>query len=297
MLDPKDRVPLTKRADGTLGPPIAPKSEAEFKAMGPIEDFKFTSFVLVSSASGLFDLVTNESPRQYVAKKSDGLVTLIDQPTNGAQLATTIFDVTCEGRITVLIGSQHYTWTMRESDSVMEAADGTPDTMYTLPDSSAATKRRRRNKSQEGAAPRCNAYPSPLDAREFPGRRDNNPNKCGSSSFKVPDLSFGNCCDQHDNDYDDCSKTFEEGNDRFRSCMRGSGCDSLNHWYSYLPYVACLRTADFYYSVVASWAGQIAFCKFPIGSMSKDCADWKQISPTPIAADATARVQHPTVAW
>jgi hypothetical protein len=229
--------------------------------MGPVENIKLTSFVLVSSANGLFDLVTNENSRQYVAKRADGSVTLADQSTNNDQLTTSIFDVTCEGRITVRIGSQHYTWTLRETDSVMNAVDGTPDTMYALPDNSAGKKRRRRNQYQDGTAPRCVKQPQPLVANVFYGARGNNPNQCGSSSFNVPDLSFGSCCDQHDNDYDDCDLTFEQGNDRFHSCMRGSGCDSLNHWYSWLPYVACLQTADFYYSVVSGYFGQKAFCK------------------------------------
>jgi hypothetical protein len=261
LLDPANRYPLVKRTDGTLGTLVAPKSEAEYLAMGPVENIKLTSFVLVSSANGLFDLVTNENSRQYVAKRADGSVTLADQSTNNDQLTTSIFDVTCEGRITVRIGSQHYTWTLRETDSVMNAVDGTPDTMYALPDNSAGKKRRRRNQYQDGTAPRCVKQPQPLVANVFYGARGNNPNQCGSSSFNVPDLSFGSCCDQHDNDYDDCDLTFEQGNDRFHSCMRGSGCDSLNHWYSWLPYVACLQTADFYYSVVSGYFGQKAFCK------------------------------------
>lgn len=261
LLEPKDRVPLVKRADGSLGPVQAPKSEAEFLAMGAIEDLKFTSFALASSNNGLFDLVTVESPRQYVAKKADGSVTLIDQAINDAQLTTSIFDVTCEGRITVRVASQYYTWTIRESDSVMKTAEGTPETMYALLNSPATEKRRRRNKSQDGAAPRCNSYPRPLEARLKDKPRPNNPNQCGSSSFNVPDLTFGSCCDQHDNDFDDCGMTFEEGNDRFRSCMRGRGCDSFNHWYTYPAYLGCLKTADFYYSVVSGYFGKKAFCK------------------------------------
>ncbi|KAL5384305.1 hypothetical protein DPSP01_005452 [Paraphaeosphaeria sporulosa] len=259
LLEPKDRVPLIKNNDGTFGPIPALRSEAEFNAQPPVEDIKFMSFALISSDNGLFDLVTNDSPRQYVAKKRDGSVVLTDGPTNNAQMATSIFDVTCEGRIAVRVGSQYYTWTVSGKKTVMRRASGTPDTMFALPDSPAAQKRRRRNKSQEGVAPRCPSYPRELEARVFPGARGNNPNQCGSSSFNVPDLSFGKCCDQHDNDYDDCGMTFEEGNNRFHSCMRGSGCDYLNHWYYWPAYVGCLKTADFYYSVVSSIAGQIAF--------------------------------------
>jgi hypothetical protein len=267
LLEPKDRIPLIKNSDGTFGPVQVPKSEAEFNSMGPVEDIIFMSFELMSSDNGLFDLATRGTPRQYVAKKSDGSVVLADEPTNDARLTTSIFDVTCEGRITVRVGSQYYTWEASGNGSKMNTATGTPDTMYALPDSPAALKRRRRNKSQEGAAPRCNSRPRELEARVFPGARPNNPNKCGSSSFNVPDLSFGSCCDQHDNDYDDCSMTFEEGNNRFRSCMRGSGCDYLNHWYSYPAYVGCLKTADFYYSVVSGYFGQKAFCKCRIPSI------------------------------
>jgi hypothetical protein len=263
LLEPNDRVPIVKRADGTLGPVKAPKSEAEYEAMKPIvvEDVKLTSFAFVSSSNGLFDIVTNDNPRQYVAKKPDGSVTLTDQVTNDDQLVTSIFDVTCEGRVTVRIGTQYYTWTLSNGNTVMAKVEGTPDTMWTLPTKAAAVQRRKRTKSQDSYVPRCPSYPRPLDARVFDGARGNNPNKCGSKSFKVPDLSFGSCCDQHDNDFDDCSMTFMEGNNRFLSCMSGSGCKHLDHWYSYPLYLGCLNTALFYYSVVSSVAGQMAFCK------------------------------------
>ncbi|KAH4076662.1 hypothetical protein HBI56_123050 [Parastagonospora nodorum] len=261
LLEPNDRVPIVKRADGTLGPVKAPKSEAEYEAMKPIvvEDVKLTSFAFVSSTNGLFDIFTNDNPRQYVAKKPDGSVTLTDQVTNDDQLVTSIFDVTCEGRVTVRIGTQYYTWALSNGNTVMAKADGTPDTMWTLPTKAAAVQRRKRTKSQDSYVPRCPSYPRPLDARVFDGARGNNPNKCGSKSFKVPDLSFGSCCDQHDNDFDDCSMTFMEGNNRFLSCMSGSGCKHLDHWYSYPLYLGCLNTALFYYSVVSSVAGQMAF--------------------------------------
>lgn len=258
LLNSKDRIPLTQRADGTLGSIPAPKSEAEFLAMPSIDDLKITSFSLISTSNGLFDLVTNDSPRKYVVKKADNSVVLTDQSTNDAQMTTSIFDITCEGRITVRIGPQYYNWALTDDATAMETAADTPDTMYTLPDNPVTVKRRQ-SKSQQGIAPRCNAYPRDLEARVFPGARRPNPNKCGSSSFKVPDLSFGSCCDQHDNDFDDCSMTFEEANDRFRSCMRGSGCAQFDKWYLYLALVACRKTADFYYSVVSNIPGMLAF--------------------------------------
>ena len=298
LLEPKDRVPLVKRNDGTLGMFPTPKSEAEFNALPPVEKIKFASFALLSSENGLFDLVINASPRQYVAKKANGKVTLVDEPTNNDRLATSIFDVTCEGRMTVRIGSQYYTWTASDSGLVMEAALDAPDTMYTLPDSPAAqeTRRRRQTKSQQGSTPRCPWTPNNLEARRFPGSRDNNPNKCGSSSFKVPDLSFGSCCDQHDNDFDDCGMTFEEGNNRFLSCMRGSGCNHLNHWYSYPLYLGCLSTAQFYYNVVSSFAGQLAFCKSSLVANREGSANTTQTRRITTAAGVTVQAPHPMAA-
>ncbi|KAF2743575.1 carbohydrate-binding module family 18 protein [Sporormia fimetaria CBS 119925] len=266
LLDTDDRVPMVKLSDGedgdTLGAPKAPQSEEEFLAMGDIDDIKFASFSFEGpGADGAFDLVLNESPRLYVAKAGDGSVVLVEQSLGAGDvesLSTTIFDITCEGRITIQQGGQHFEWKLRDGKSIMEPASGTPETFYALPNSPAAPLRRR-SKSQEGEAPRCNNYPKPLEARVFPGARGNNPNQCGSESFNVPDLSFGSCCDQHDNDFDDCGMTFETGNDRFRSCMKGRGCDHLNKWYSYLLYVGCKKTADFYYSVVSGYFGKKAF--------------------------------------
>ncbi|KAL6705225.1 hypothetical protein ACN47E_007185 [Coniothyrium glycines] len=258
LLEPKDSIPLVIRSDGGLGPVPELKSEAEFLAMGPAENIRFPSFSLVSTSTGLFDIVTKDSPRRYIAKKSDGSVVLTDQSTNDAQMTTSIFDVTCEGRITVRVESQHYNWFVRNNELVMETANGTPGTMYTLADT-VMKKRARRNQWQDGVAPRCASAPRPLMAKVFDGARGFNPNQCGSSSFNVPDLSFGTCCDRHDNDFDSCEKTFEEGNNNFRSCMRGQGCDHLNRWYSWPVYLGCLRAAEFYYSVVSGYFGQQAF--------------------------------------
>ena len=263
LLDAKERNPLIRTPNGSIGVMKAPKSQEEYDAMGPIEDLKFASFSFATGSNGLFDLVINDSPRKYLARKSDGSVALTDQSTgsNDESLATTIFDVTCEGRITIRINSQYYNWTVNDSGSLIQAAEGSPDTMYTLPDSPTTGQKQRRSKSQEGRAPRCPPSPRDIDARVFPGARNFNPNKCGSSSFKVPDLTFGHCCDNHDNDFDTCSTTFEEANNNFHSCMRGSGCDQFNHWYLWPAYPACLKTADFYYSVVSSFPGVLAFCK------------------------------------
>ncbi|KAI8934483.1 hypothetical protein NX059_008185 [Plenodomus lindquistii] len=261
LLSADERVPLVKTADGTLGLPKKPSSEEEYRAMGPVEDIKFANFSFIASDNGMFDLVLNDSPRQYVAKKADGTVVLTSSSTGATDdtLATSIFDVTCEGRLLIRIGTQYYTWAISDKDSKMQTTNGTPETLYTLPDDPVPSQRQRRSKSQEGNAPRCGPAPRDLEAREFPGRRDTNPNQCGSSSFNVPDLTFGRCCDQHDNDFDTCSMTFEEGNNNFHSCMRGSGCAQFDHWYSWWLLLGCRKTAAFYYSVVSAYPGRKAF--------------------------------------
>lgn len=80
------------------------------------------------------------------------------------------------------------------------------------------------------------------------------PNGCGTNKFHAPDFAFKECCDNHDNCFDDCSTGFSECNGAFLSCMKQS-CKK-KHWY---VRPECKLLADFYYAVVSSPVGFKAF--------------------------------------
>ncbi|KAF2165673.1 hypothetical protein M409DRAFT_23963 [Zasmidium cellare ATCC 36951] len=268
-------VPLVSTS-GKLQPLPTPTSEAQAKAMGPPDSVALPYFFFQKPASGTgaYDIVLAGSTAQYIAKTSIGGMILTSASTgttaktvNGQSIITSIFNVDCKGRISVQQGTTLYTWDVNSDGTAATFVTGAPTnnrTMvtYSMQMKAKAARNRRRSIWTEGAAPRCPNSPANLHAAVFPGARGLAPNGCGAAKgFDfVPDFSFGKCCDGHDNCYDDCNRgTWEGCNNQFHDCMRGSGCDYLNNWYSYIPYLACLKAADFYYWSVTGSIGRGAF--------------------------------------
>ncbi|KAI1771146.1 hypothetical protein F4818DRAFT_450028 [Hypoxylon cercidicola] len=268
-------IPLVIQEDNKLLPLPAPASEAEANAMGHPDDYMPPAFFFQKPAdapAGVYDIVLAGSTLKYVAMTSHGDAVLTSSSTgttavqrDGQSIVTSVFGVDCQGRITVIQDGSQYIWDISaDGSSTAFTPDTTPSrTMiaYSL-QQQARTRILRRNKYTEGKAPRCPKNPPGLVAKVFPGAPDLNPNGCGTKNGidYVPDFSFGECCNAHDNCYDDCENgTFEQCNKDFHHCMRGDGCRYLAHWYSWLLHFACLKTADFYYWAVSSKFGRLAF--------------------------------------
>lgn len=269
-----DFVPLVSTR-GALVPLPSPTSEAQAKAMGPAAQLSLPAFAFQKPAnapSGVYDIVLVGSTPQYLAKTAQGGLVLTGSSTGATQvrrnnqnIITSIFGVDCKGRITVTQSGTSYVWDV--SGATTKFTTGTAEKrMVTYSLRRAATVDRSRTKRRsiytEGAAPRCPNSPPNLVAKVFPKARGLAPNGCGAANgFDfVPDFSFGSCCDDHDNCFDNCEKgSFESCNKDFGRCMRTRGCDYLNHWYSYVPYVSCLLAADFYEWSVGTSIGRKAF--------------------------------------
>lgn len=242
--------PLVSQSRGGLAPLPSPTSEAQAKSLGPASQLALPAFSFVKSANapdGVYDIVLAGSTPQYLAKTSQGGLTLTSSSTgatqvrrNGQNIITSIFGVDCKGRITVTQASTSYVWDI--SGETTRFTAGTSEkrmVAYSLKRAATIDRSRvsRRNPWNEGQAPRCPASPPDLMARVFPGARGLAPNGCGAANgFDfVPDFSFGSCCDDHDNCYDDCTGgTWESCNRAFGRCMRTRGCDYLNNWYSFV---------------------------------------------------------------
>ncbi|KAM3416823.1 hypothetical protein BST61_g8414 [Cercospora zeina] len=255
-------VPLVSRARVGIVPLPTPTSEAQAEAMGPADQLALQAFSFSKPANapnGVYDIVLVGSTPQYLAKTSQGALVLTststgatEQRQNGQNIITSIFGLDCKGRITVKQGSTSYIWEIA-GDST-RFTPGTSDKQmatYPLARAAAAKKARkvRRNKYTEGQAPRCPNSPPALVAKVKPGARAPGKNGCGPANGIdfVPDFTFGSCCDDHDFCFDNCEEgTFEQCNRDFGNCMRTRGCGYLDKWYSYLPYLACLKAADFY---------------------------------------------------
>ena len=263
-------VPLVSQSGNRLQPLPSPTSEAAAKALGPADSLVLPAFFFQkSAAAGVYDIVLAGNTPQYIAKTSTGALVLTGSSTgttvtrrNGQSIITSIFGVDCKGRITVTQAGQSYVWGINGATTSFTAGSSNKTMVVYSLQRKATMRKVRKSIYTEGAAPRCPNSPADLSAKVFPGARGLAPNGCGAANgFDfVPDFSFGSCCDGHDNCYDNCeSGTFEGCNDAFRQCMRTTGCDYLDHWYSYVPYLSCLKAADFYAWAVSGSTGRGAF--------------------------------------
>lgn len=102
--------------------------------------------------------------------------------------------------------------------------------------------------SQSGVAPRCIARPPGGLIAVNKDEKRSTPNGCGAENgMPVPDLIFTNCCNIHDQCFDNCGKGFEDCNNEFRDCMvrkchdtfpwwllgTRQGCEKLAHGYAW----------------------------------------------------------------
>ena len=134
--------------------------------------------------------------------------------------------------------------------------------------------------SQSGSFPRCDSTPLGAVAKVKPGARAPSANGCGSSNSPVPNLVFGQCCNNHDYCYDDCSQDFDGCNHDFLSCNREACYDYFDSWWEFIPLWGCLNLAEFYASVVESIPGMFAFnsanndrCECGCPEYTADCND------------------------
>lgn len=163
---------------------------------------------------------------------------------NGQQMYSSIFQVDCLGRITATVAGQKYYMDTANGALTFIAGESTytlsalPLTIINQP------SRFRRNTASFGVAPRCGSDPAGLVSSLKANARAVNTNRCGTDNGlpepqpargktpqqNPPTWGFGPCCAAQNACYDDCSKTFEECNQAYKSCMRND-CAGLNSWW------------------------------------------------------------------
>ena len=256
-----------------LQPLAAPTSEAQAKAMGPVDQLQLPAFFFqapIAAPAGVYDIVLAGNAPKFLAKTSTGDLVLVDSSTGtksarrGTQtVTTTIFGVNCKGRISVIEAGKSYTLDISGSTMTFTLGSGDKTAVAFPLQLKKPTKKARRSIWTDGGAPRCPKVPDGLVGIAKPGARAPASNGCGpANGFDfVPDVyNFAPCCDAHDLCFDDCtSGTFEGCNNDFASCLSGPGCSYLDHWYSYLDYGACLAAAKLYAFAVTTKSGRDAF--------------------------------------
>ncbi|EJD34849.1 hypothetical protein AURDEDRAFT_188920 [Auricularia subglabra TFB-10046 SS5] len=272
-----------------------------------IEAYKFPTFIFSAPSNGpagFYDLVST-SGTEDLGRSSNGDVVVVSASSNGqtpvtiggVEVVTTLFTVSCQSYIsTGLSDGTSYVWTTDTLYATLAVGDANKDnSIFTLPsrqpppetveqrkraESAGISRRRPLGSYSDGAAPRCPNWPRSLWANDRPGARGYNPNGCGSgamSSF-IPQFNFGECCNRHDDCFDNCYwKSFEQCNDEFTKCMVNDVCGRIS-WWHFIDKLNCKAAGYFYGWVVSSWPGRIAFysansdrcqCNCPVGLVQR----------------------------
>ncbi|KAK0119959.1 hypothetical protein ONS95_011383 [Cadophora gregata] len=225
------------------------------------------TFRVQISASGLFDLVTDEASPRYLGVSDASTYILVDSSSNSAspttypglegQIATSIWSIDCNG---ALSSNTTSIITRRSSTSPSKAIEIRDGILFIevplfLLDITLLRLLRSVNPPIP-ASPRC-LLGGPAFLK--PGAPPATVNACGSFGVTVPYafdfFDFSPCCDGHDACFDDCSINFFDCNNRFLNCMLPKcklGDDPE------LEQV-CTRLGAAFYRIVAGPVGLAAF--------------------------------------
>ncbi|KAK4188071.1 hypothetical protein QBC35DRAFT_497327 [Podospora australis] len=282
LLDFKSGYVIKKGDDGQdkpAGPGFltAPETEKEGREqMAMLADWKPPVYKLErpdGAPQSLYDLVyVDGTQKLYFSVSADGAITFAEASSE----STTVFTVDCNANLVITLNRVKHDFLANEFGRTYAAPQGPdgpsentirylrPSDVPENPNSLAVATRMIKKRSydgmgQSGWAPRCEGTARNVWPRVKSGARDPDPNGCGSRKDKVPDLNFRGCCNEHDNCFDDCGKTFERCNLEFGACMVRACVNDYSRWYNFWLQPGCIATAGFYTTVVSTWPGRDAF--------------------------------------
>ncbi|XWX00327.1 hypothetical protein V2A60_008347 [Cordyceps javanica] len=217
LLDPNSALPIIKSGD-------LAKVVEEVK--DPWVPVRYKTVKPASAANGVYDLqlVADGAP-QYVAIYKSGKVGFVTTSSNGQtyvgdgedKYVTSVFSFTCKGRLTAgIVGGSQFHFSVTDDQRVVATPGGAgkannkrdipvPEGFYVIP-------------SDIPAAPPGQRCPNGQTA--VSNGLSPSANGCGAKDgIKVPDLSFGECCNDHDICFGTCSEQFGPCNKKFLGCM------------------------------------------------------------------------------
>ncbi|OAA56414.1 Phospholipase A2 [Cordyceps fumosorosea ARSEF 2679] len=266
LLDPTSALPIIK--NGSLAVVVQ-----EIK--GPWVPVRYKTVKASGAPNGVYDiqLVADGAP-QYLAVYKSGKVGFVSTSSNGQtytgdgddKYVTSIFSFTCKGRLVAgIAGGSEFHFSITTDQRVAATYGGSspktkrdipvPEGFYIIP-------------SQVHGAPPGQRCPSGQTA--VSNGLTPTANGCGAKDgIKVPDLSFGECCNGHDICYGTCSEEFSPCNSKFLSCMVQS-CTKFAA--APLLFLACNGAASTYYLAV-QFFGKDAFAAATKEMCDCKCSD------------------------
>ncbi|KAK4663961.1 uncharacterized protein QC763_501310 [Podospora pseudopauciseta] len=260
--------------DGRPGTPQAPETQEEALAiLVTIDEWQPPLFRFGRQVGSfhVLELVEGADTYEVAFSLSSDIVFQSSPSTNPL-----LFTVDCRGRLLeTSAGTPRYWHTTDEGIRTTLAIEGSedaelhgivairPDLRSPRPVETSGISLRRSLQSREFALlPRCPYGPDAIPVPK-PGRRPESPNGCGAADAAVdlvPDFNWGECCNDHDDCFDNCEKSFWQCNTEFRTCMRNQ-CwkDATVRWHDVWKFPACADLAGFYFTAVSSPIGWMAF--------------------------------------
>ncbi|KAK4204579.1 hypothetical protein QBC40DRAFT_216824 [Triangularia verruculosa] len=260
--------------NGRPGTPPAPETEEEARAiLATIDEWQPPLFRFGRQAGSSYVLELVDGATTYeVALSLSSDITFRSTPSTNPLL----FTMDCRGKLMeTSTGTARYWHTTSGGQRTTFAIEGSenaelygivairPELRTPRPNDISGISLRRSLQSREVALlPRCPFGPDAIPVPK-PGRRPESPNGCGAADAAVdlvPDFNWGECCNQHDNCFDNCDKSFWQCNTEFRTCMRDQ-CwkDATVRWHDVWKFPACADLAGFYFTAVSSPIGWMVF--------------------------------------
>ncbi|KAK4174304.1 hypothetical protein QBC36DRAFT_243675 [Triangularia setosa] len=260
--------------NGRPGTPLVPETEEEALAiLETIDEWQPPLFRLGRQVGSfhVLELVDGASTYEVAFSLASEIVFQSSPSTNPL-----LFTFDCRGRLMeTSAGVPRYWHSTDGGQRTSLAIEGSenaelhgivairPELRSPRPINNSGISLRRSLQSRELALlPRCPYGPDAIPVPK-PGRRPESPNGCGAADAAVdlvPDFNWGECCNEHDNCFDNCDKSFWQCNTEFRACMQNQ-CwkDATVRWHDVWKFPACADLAGFYFTAVSSPIGWMAF--------------------------------------
>ncbi|KAM7190055.1 phospholipase A2 [Naviculisporaceae sp. PSN 640] len=275
LLDPNSALPIIK--NGTLAKVVQEVTD-------PWIPVRYKTVTPTGAPAGVFDLQleAESGPDNLVAIYEDGTVGFVATSSNGQgyvegpagkKYVTSVFSFTCKGRLTAgIVGGSEFHFIITDDQRVtasifpLTAAAKrdipVPEGFYVIPPV----------RTQPPSGQRC-----PNGQSAVPNGLAPTANGCGAKDgIKVPNLTFGQCCDGHDICFGTCSEGFAKCNNDFYGCMLAS-CAPL--FVVPAAGLACTGAASTYYLAVRFLGDE------PFAQATKDHCECKCDDPSLTACD------------